>query len=64
MILGFLGPPSASGHGLCGFNKGQSLVVKSRVKSLTTAAMSELDHEKVKISFSGLVSVDQDSPNF
>ena len=33
MISGFLGPPSAGGQGLCGFNRGRSLV-KSRAKSL------------------------------
>ena len=32
MLSGFLGPPSASGQGLCCFNRGRSLVVKSRVK--------------------------------
>ena len=47
MILEFLGPPSVIEHGLCGFNRGRSLVVKSRVKSLATPAMSELDREKV-----------------
>ena len=41
IISGFLGPPSASAQGLCGFNRGRSLVVKSRVKSLATPAMSE-----------------------
>ena len=47
MISGFLGPPSASGQRLCGLDRRRSLVVKSRVKSLATPAMSELDREKV-----------------
>ena len=42
MILEFLGPPIASGQGLCGFNKGRSLVVKSSVKSLVTPTLTEL----------------------
>ena len=47
MTSGFSGPPTASGQSLCGLNKRRSLVVKSRVKSLATSAMSELDHENI-----------------
>ena len=47
MIPGSFGPPSASGQELCGLDKGRSLVVKSRVKSLAIPAMSELDNESI-----------------
>ena len=43
MILGFLGPPSSSGQGLCVFNGGPSLVVKLRVKNLATPDRPKLD---------------------
>ena len=41
--LGFHGPPTPVGQGLCGFNRGWSSVVKSRVKSLATPCVTELD---------------------
>ena len=62
MISGFLGPPSPSGQRLYGFNRGRSLVVTSRVKSLETPAMSEWDCGK--LVFLVLVLIGQDSPNF
>ena len=43
--MGFRGSPTSAGQGLCGFNKGWSLVVKSRVKSLATPCVTELDRE-------------------
>ena len=36
MLLGFHGPPNAAGQVVVGFNLGQPLVTKSRVKSLTS----------------------------
>ena len=47
MISGFRGPPSVSRRGICGFNRGRSLVVKLRVKYLATPAMAEIDRRKV-----------------
>ena len=38
----FYGPPNPAGQGLCGFNRGWSYVVKSRVKSFATPSMTEL----------------------
>ena len=45
MILGCLGPPSASGQILCGLNRGRSLVVKSRVKSLASPDRPKIDRK-------------------
>ena len=45
MILGFLGPASVSGQGLCGFNWGRSLVVNSRVKSLASPDQPKPDRK-------------------
>ena len=36
--FGFYGPPTPSGQGLCGFNRGWS-----RVKSLATPCVTEID---------------------
>ena len=47
MISGFLGRASVSGHGICGFNRGWSLVVNSRVKSLATPDQPKPDRKKL-----------------
>ena len=37
----FHGPPIPADQGLCGFNKGLSLVVKSRLKSMAISSVSK-----------------------
>ena len=41
--FGISWPPAPVGQGLCGFNEGWSIDVKSRVKSLATAFVTEFD---------------------
>ena len=41
--LELYGRPTPAGQGLCGFSRGWSYVAKSRVKSLATPYVTELD---------------------
>jgi len=45
--FGISWPPAPVGQGLCGFNEGWSIDVKSRVKSLATAFVTEFDRWNV-----------------
>ena len=58
-------PPTPAGQVPCGFDKGQSLVLKyQNIKSL--ACVTEVDQWKFrgKNHFFGLVSSNMESPNF
>ena len=54
MILGFLEPPRARRQRLCDFNRGRSLVVKSRLKSLASPDRPNPDRKNyfLEITFS------------
>ena len=54
IISGFRGPPSASGQRLCGLDRGRSLVVNSRVKSLASPDQPKPDGKSLfwEITFS------------
>ena len=43
--MGFHGPPTPAGQGLCGFNREWSLVVKQNVKTLATPYVAKLNPE-------------------
>ena len=63
ICLEFHGPSTPAHQGLCGFDKGRSLVVKLNVKSLATPCVAKLTDFYLKIFFD-LVSSHMDSSNF
>ena len=44
-FFGFHGPPTPACQGPCGFDKGQSLVVKLNIKSLASPCVTVLDQK-------------------